>query len=234
MRRWIEPVTLEGRHVRLEPLTLDHVPGIAAAAACDSDPALAQLFAAVLRARDMTVRVELALARTQQAVVAAHRHGPVRTARRFERGRCDITAVSAPQGLHFAPHLLSSRFAAEVSEDRTIGERFDHGCVDGRRIMHLGSTGRRHLPAPRTTIFGRGGRGFGRRALAFRGLVLSRSVTGNDERRRNAEDRAAHDVSPRLCGSVVTPDGGNPHTGWRSTTQPAQERPFWETGCSAI
>lgn len=33
MRRWIEPVTLEGRHVRLEPLTLDHVPGIAAAAA---------------------------------------------------------------------------------------------------------------------------------------------------------------------------------------------------------
>ena len=33
MSRWIDPVTLEGRHVRLEPLSLDHVPGIAAAAA---------------------------------------------------------------------------------------------------------------------------------------------------------------------------------------------------------
>jgi N-acetyltransferase len=26
--RWIEPVTLEGRHVRLEPLTSDHLPGL--------------------------------------------------------------------------------------------------------------------------------------------------------------------------------------------------------------
>jgi RimJ/RimL family protein N-acetyltransferase len=33
MGRWIEPVTLAGRHVRLEPMTLEHAPGIAAAAA---------------------------------------------------------------------------------------------------------------------------------------------------------------------------------------------------------
>ncbi|HSH21425.1 MAG TPA: GNAT family N-acetyltransferase [Candidatus Caenarcaniphilales bacterium] len=27
-RAWIEPVTLEGRHVRLEPLSLEHLPGL--------------------------------------------------------------------------------------------------------------------------------------------------------------------------------------------------------------
>src|SRR5690348_4333313 len=33
MTRWIEPVTLEGSHVRLEPLTLEHVPALEQAAA---------------------------------------------------------------------------------------------------------------------------------------------------------------------------------------------------------
>ena len=33
MSRWIEPVTLKGQHVTLEPLTLDHEQAIAAAAA---------------------------------------------------------------------------------------------------------------------------------------------------------------------------------------------------------
>ena len=33
MSRWIEPVTLKGQHVSLEPLTLDHEQAIAAAAA---------------------------------------------------------------------------------------------------------------------------------------------------------------------------------------------------------
>jgi N-acetyltransferase len=33
MSRWIEPVTLTGQHVRLEPLALEHIDGLAAAAA---------------------------------------------------------------------------------------------------------------------------------------------------------------------------------------------------------
>lgn len=33
MSRWIEPVTLAGQHVRLEPLALEHAAGLAAAAA---------------------------------------------------------------------------------------------------------------------------------------------------------------------------------------------------------
>ncbi|PLZ01493.1 GNAT family N-acetyltransferase [Burkholderia sp. WAC0059] len=33
MSRWIEPVTLQGRHVSLEPLAPEHAPGLAAAAA---------------------------------------------------------------------------------------------------------------------------------------------------------------------------------------------------------
>ncbi|MHB8778815.1 MAG: GNAT family N-acetyltransferase, partial [Anaerolineales bacterium] len=29
MKRWVEPITLMGKHVRLEPMTEAHIPGLA-------------------------------------------------------------------------------------------------------------------------------------------------------------------------------------------------------------
>jgi N-acetyltransferase len=47
--RWLQPVTLEGRHVRLEPLTLDHVPALAPVAL---DPELWRLTVANIATED--------------------------------------------------------------------------------------------------------------------------------------------------------------------------------------
>jgi N-acetyltransferase len=59
--RWIEPVTLEGRHVRLEPLTSDHLPGLIEVGL---DPALWRwTVSQVQTPTDMRDYVETALAR---------------------------------------------------------------------------------------------------------------------------------------------------------------------------
>ena len=60
MTQWIEPVTLQGKHVKLEPLTLDHVPALELAAA---DGELWRLWYTSVPAQDgMRGYVEKALA----------------------------------------------------------------------------------------------------------------------------------------------------------------------------
>ncbi len=65
MERWIEPVVLRSRHVMLEPLAPDHVPGLITAA---SDGQLWRLwYTSVPSPEDMSVEIERALARREGA-----------------------------------------------------------------------------------------------------------------------------------------------------------------------
>lgn len=79
MNRWIEPVTLEDRHVRLEPLTHDHAPALAEAV-CDGE--LWKLWYTAAPSPDaVPAYIDTALR------AAADRHAQAFAVRRLEDGR---------------------------------------------------------------------------------------------------------------------------------------------------